>query len=91
MSLFNEFCVIGLIHCGRNPVLCNTLHVVRYPAWGVLKTGGAFEMHHGRDVLHEIVMFAKDSVKSTNLHALSPADFQNIMQEGTLDTLYVIF
>lgn len=44
--------------------------------------GGAFELHHGRDVLHEIISFAKDSVQSVNLHALSPADFHNIMREG---------
>lgn len=72
----------GLIHCGKSAFLCTSLHVVRYPTWGVLKTGGAFELHHGRDVLHEIIAFAKDSVKSVNLHALSPADFQNIMREG---------
>lgn len=46
--------------------------------------GGAFELHHGRDVLHEIITFAKDSVKSINLHALSPADFENIMREGNV-------
>lgn len=41
-------------------------------------------MHHGRDVLHEVAAFARDGVKSINLHALSPADFQNIIHDGEL-------
>lgn len=77
---------IGLIHCGRSAALCASLHVVRYPTWGVLKVGGAFELHHGRDILHEIATFARDSVKSTNLHALSPADFKNFISEGIYPT-----
>lgn len=84
-----KYCFVGLIHCGKTSGLCGTLHVVRYPTWGVLKTGGAFELHHGRDVLHEIITFARDSVKSTNLHALSPADFQNIMQDGEYLFLFI--
>ncbi|KAJ8922000.1 hypothetical protein NQ315_008638 [Exocentrus adspersus] len=74
---------IGLIHCGKNSALCSSLHVVRYPTWGILKVGGAFEIHHGRDVLHDVATFARDGVKSVNLHALSPADFQHIMTDGT--------
>ncbi|CAH1183258.1 unnamed protein product [Phaedon cochleariae] len=74
---------IGLVHCGKSSVLCSSLHVVRYPTWGVLKVGGAFELHQGRDILYEIANFAKDSVKTTNLHALSPADFKNLIQEGS--------
>nr|XP_023014480.1 dnaJ homolog subfamily C member 10-like [Leptinotarsa decemlineata] len=74
---------LGLIHCGKSSSLCSSLHVARYPTWGVLKVGGAFELHHGRDILYEVANFAKDSVKSTNLHALSPADFINIKNEGS--------
>ncbi|KRT80031.1 Thioredoxin, partial [Oryctes borbonicus] len=73
---------IGLIHCGRNSGLCTSLHINHYPAWGILKAGGAFELHHGRGVLNEIVAFAKDGIKSTNFHALSPADFEHIIQSG---------
>ncbi|KAJ3650312.1 hypothetical protein Zmor_022007 [Zophobas morio] len=74
---------IGLIHCGKNSPLCSSLHISRYPSWAVLKVGGAFELHHGRDVLHEVSAFARDSAKSTNLHALSPADIANIMNEDS--------
>lgn len=45
-------------------------------------------MHHGRDRLHEIVAFARDSSKSTNLHALSPAEFYNIIKQGKIGTLF---
>ncbi|XP_066146223.1 dnaJ homolog subfamily C member 10-like [Euwallacea fornicatus] len=74
---------IGLVHCGKSAGLCAALHVVRYPTWGVIKQGGAFEVHQGRDVLHEVASFARDSSKSTNFHALSPADFLNLRKEGT--------
>ncbi|XP_019762900.2 dnaJ homolog subfamily C member 10 isoform X1 [Dendroctonus ponderosae] len=74
---------IGLIHCGKSAGLCATLHIARYPTWCVIKQGGAFEVHQGRDVLHEVASFARDSTKSTNLHALSPADFHNLMEVGT--------
>lgn len=71
-----------MIHCGKHAGLCSSLHISRYPTWGILKVGGAFELHHGRDVLYELSSFAKDSIKSTNLHALSPSDFKNIISEG---------
>ncbi|XP_060524130.1 dnaJ homolog subfamily C member 10-like [Cylas formicarius] len=73
---------IGLINCGRHSGLCAALHIVRYPTWAVVKAGGAFEVHQGRDVLHEVAAFARDSSKSTNLHALSPADFINLKNDG---------
>lgn len=62
--------------------MCKSLHISRYPTWGILKVGGAFELHHGRDVLYELTSFAKDSIKSTNLHALSPSDFKNLIIQG---------
>ncbi|KAL1491528.1 hypothetical protein ABEB36_012112 [Hypothenemus hampei] len=74
---------IGLIHCGKSSGLCSALHIVRYPTWCIIKRGGAFEVHQGRDVLHEVATFARDSSKSTNLQALSPADFNNIKNEGS--------
>ncbi|XP_031332740.1 dnaJ homolog subfamily C member 10-like [Photinus pyralis] len=73
---------LGLIHCGRSAALCASLHVSHYPAWGVLKQMGAFELYTGRDILHEIVAFARESSRSTNLHALSPAEFYSIIKEG---------
>lgn len=74
---------IGLIHCGKSSALCSALHITRYPTWAVVKDGGAFEIHQGRDVLHEIAAFARDSTKSTNLHALSPSNFDHIKDAGT--------
>lgn len=62
------------------------MHISHYPSWGILKVGGAFELHHGREVFHEIVAFAKEASKSTNLHALSPADFNTLVkQQGNLE------
>lgn len=59
------------------------MHVSRYPTWGLLKPGGAFELHHGRDVLHEVADFARDGAKATNLHALSPADYKSLHEDQT--------
>lgn len=74
---------IGLVHCAKSADLCASLHVSHYPAWGVLKEGGAFEMHHGKDTLHDIASFARDSSYATNMHALSPADFSVILKDGS--------
>ncbi|KAK9881019.1 hypothetical protein WA026_014362 [Henosepilachna vigintioctopunctata] len=75
---------IGLVHCGKSSHLCSELHISTYPVWGVLKVGGAFELHHGRDVLHEISAFARDSVRSVNLRALSPKEFEEMRKEDGL-------
>lgn len=64
-------------------------HVSRYPTWGIIKVGGAFELHHGRDVLYEVAAFARDSGTSTNLHALSPADFYSIVNEGIINLMFI--
>lgn len=72
---------VGLVHCAQSSSLCSELHISRYPVWGTLKVGGAFEIHHGRDVMHDIVSFARDSVRSTNLRALTPDDFEQIRRE----------
>lgn len=73
---------IGLVHCAKSSSLCSALHISRYPMWGVLKVGGAFEIHHGRDIMHDIVSFARDSIRATNLRALSPEEFEQIRKEG---------
>lgn len=73
---------IGKLHCAQNVGLCKSLHISRYPTWGILKAGGAFEILHGKDSLHDVVSFAKDSSQATNLHALSPADVKNILEQG---------
>lgn len=72
----------GLVHCGKSASLCAVNHISHYPTWGVIKVGGAFELHHGRDVLYEVAAFARDSSTSTNLHALSPADFNSLVKDG---------
>lgn len=79
---------IGKVHCAKNVELCASLHISRYPTWAILKTGGAFEVHHGKDSVHDVANFARDSSLATNLHALSPADVQNIMKGGK-DLTYI--
>lgn len=78
-----------MVHCGKSADLCALLHVSHYPAWGVLKSGGAFELHHGRDILHDVAAFARDSTKAVNLHALSPDDFKNLKITGIF--FYIVY
>lgn len=79
-SLLNNI-NIGLVHCGKSPTLCNSLHINHYPVWAVLKVGGALELHHGRDVINDVAAFARDAARSINLHALSPDDFNEAIKE----------
>lgn len=67
------------MNCGRYSELCKQLNVNHYPVWGVLKPGGAFELHHGKDSVHHIASFASDSVKATNVHMLSVDEILSIM------------
>lgn len=71
---------LGKINCGRYSHLCNVLNVNRYPVWGVLKPGGAFEISHGKNTLHDIAKFATISIKSTNLWTLSADKVLSILQ-----------
>lgn len=70
--------------------MCKALHIVKYPTWGILKKGGAFELHNGRTSLHAIERFARDSEAASNLHALSPQDLKNIMNKGNTLTDKII-
>ncbi|XP_012257998.2 dnaJ homolog subfamily C member 10-like [Athalia rosae] len=70
---------LGKVNCGRYSQLCKQLNVNHYPIWGVLKPGGAFELHHGKDSVHHIASFAIDSIKATNVHMLSVDEILSIM------------
>lgn len=72
----------GKIHCGRNSQLCDKLGVNRYPMWGMLKPGGAFELHHGKNVNSDILKFIKISVKTMNVWALSSKEALSILQRS---------
>ncbi|KAK2584979.1 hypothetical protein KPH14_008510 [Odynerus spinipes] len=71
---------LGKINCGRYGYLCNALNVNRYPMWGVLKPGGAFELSHGKNTLHDIAKFATISIKAKNVWTLSADKVLSILQ-----------
>ncbi|KAI4502464.1 hypothetical protein M0802_002376 [Mischocyttarus mexicanus] len=74
---------LGKINCGRYGYLCNTLNVNRYPMWGVLKPGGAFELSHGKNAIQDITKFTISSVKANNLWALSADKVLSILQKNS--------
>ncbi|XP_014614550.1 PREDICTED: dnaJ homolog subfamily C member 10-like [Polistes canadensis] len=74
---------LGKINCGRYGYLCNTLDVNRYPMWGVLKPGGAFELSHGKNTIHDIAKFTTSSIKANNLWALSADKVLSILQRNS--------
>ena len=57
------------------------MNVNHYPAWGVLKPGGAFELLHGKDKLNDIANFAKNSLKAQNVWALSAPQIHSILNK----------
>lgn len=94
LSKINKLYLLAEVDCIKNRVLCNSLHIPRYPTWAVLKKGGALEMHTGQRTLHSIERFARDAQEATNIHALLPQDLQKIMIEGDffwLEYIYKVF
>ncbi|OXU22293.1 hypothetical protein TSAR_009361 [Trichomalopsis sarcophagae] len=70
---------LAKINCGRYSTLCRNLNVNHYPAWGVLKPGGAFELSHGKNTMNDVANFAKSSLKAQNVWALSAQKIHDIL------------
>ncbi|EZA59003.1 DnaJ-like protein subfamily C member [Ooceraea biroi] len=81
---------LGKIHCGRNGQLCSTLGVNRYPIWGMLKPGGAFELDHGKSSNNDIIKFAQLSVKTTNVQALTLEEAVSILHRHNGDEVWFL-
>jgi len=58
------------------------LGVNRYPMWGILKPGGAFELHYGKNTYYDTLKFAISNVKVTNVWALSAEEVSAILQRN---------
>ncbi|XP_029676566.1 dnaJ homolog subfamily C member 10-like [Formica exsecta] len=71
---------LGKMNCGKNQQICNKLGINRYPVWGMLKPGGAFELNHGKATNNDIIKFVQISVKTTNVWALSAEKALSILQ-----------
>ena len=56
------------------------MNVNHYPAWGVLKPGGAFEISHGKNTMNDVLKFTKSSLKAKNMWALSAEKVHSIMK-----------
>lgn len=81
---------LGKMNCGRNGKLCNGLGVNRYPVWGMLKPGGAFELHHGMDTDNDIVKFAQLGVKTTDVWALDAEEASSILRRDNGDEVWFL-
>lgn len=80
---YGIFCFVGKMNCGRSRQLCDKLGVNRYPMWGVLKPGGAFELHHGKNTNNDIIKFVQISAKATNVWALTAEKTLSILQRNS--------
>ncbi|XP_032668105.1 dnaJ homolog subfamily C member 10-like isoform X3 [Odontomachus brunneus] len=80
----------GKINCGRNQQLCQQLGVNRYPIWGVLKPGGAFELHHGKNTYNDISKFVRISAKATNVWALTAEETLSILQRKSENEVWFL-
>ncbi|EGI66873.1 DnaJ-like protein subfamily C member 10 [Acromyrmex echinatior] len=81
---------LGKINCGRNGQFCSKLGVTRYPIWGMLKPGGAFEFHHGSNLNNDIIKFMQISMKTTNVWALSTEEALSILQRSNGDEVWFL-
>lgn len=81
---------LGKINCGRNGRLCSKLGINRYPMWGMLKPGGAFELNHRADTNSDIIKFVQISVKTTNVWSLSAEEVLSILQRNNGDEVWFL-
>lgn len=72
---------LGKINCSRHPQICNGMNINRYPMWVVFKPGGAFEVHHEKDTINNIIKFMEGSLKAKNVWALSAEEALSIMEK----------
>ncbi|KAG2458910.1 DJC10 protein, partial [Polypterus senegalus] len=77
MLLKDEQIQVGHVDCKEELDLCNSLYIHK-PSIAVFKGTGVnnFEIHHGRNILYNIVAFAKDSI-SAHVITLGPQNFPN--------------
>ncbi|XP_033899338.3 dnaJ homolog subfamily C member 10-like [Acipenser ruthenus] len=75
---------VGRIDCQSESDLCNSLYI-HHPSIAVFKGTGInhFEIHHGKNILYNIVAFAKDSA-SAHVVTLGPETFPNKEKEPWL-------
>ncbi|XP_041117715.1 dnaJ homolog subfamily C member 10-like [Polyodon spathula] len=75
---------VGRIDCQSESDLCNSLYIY-HPSIAVFKGTGInhFEIHHGKNILYNIVAFAKDSANA-HVTTLGPETFPNKEKEPWL-------
>ncbi|AWP13690.1 putative dnaJ -like subfamily C member 10 [Scophthalmus maximus] len=82
--LRNDHIQVGRVNCITDSDLCQPLYIHK-PCVAVFKGLGIhdFEIHHGKDVLYNIVGFAKDSVRA-HVTTLRPDNFPSDRKEPWL-------
>eukprot|EP00064_Thunnus_orientalis_P004107 superscaffoldBa00000362_g4118 len=76
--------LVGRVNCMADSELCQSLYIHK-PCVAVFKGLGIhdFEIHHGKDVLYDIVGFARDSVRA-HVTTLRPDNFPSDRKEPWL-------
>lgn len=82
--LRNDHIQVGRVDCIADTELCQSLYIHK-PCVAVFKGLGIhdFEIHHGKDVLYNIVGFARDSVRA-HVTTLRPDNFPSDRKEPWL-------
>ncbi|XP_032385423.1 dnaJ homolog subfamily C member 10 [Etheostoma spectabile] len=82
--LRNDHIQVGRVDCTADSELCQSLYI-HNPCVAVFKGLGIhdFEIHHGKDVLYNIVGFARDSVRA-HVTTLRPDNFPSDRKEPWL-------
>uniref|UniRef100_A0A7N6BS00 DnaJ homolog subfamily C member 10 n=1 Tax=Anabas testudineus TaxID=64144 RepID=A0A7N6BS00_ANATE len=82
--LRNDHIQVGRVDCTADSKLCQSLYIHK-PCVAVFKGLGIhdFEIHHGKDVLYNIVGFARDSVRA-HVTTLRPDNFPSNKKEPWL-------
>lgn len=67
---------MGQLDCSVNSQTCKNLYIQKYPTFIIFKTGGSYEIYHGRTNSHDIATFVRESLTSF-VETLGPDVFPN--------------
>ncbi|XP_063869825.1 dnaJ homolog subfamily C member 10-like isoform X2 [Scylla paramamosain] len=74
---------LGRIKCSQMKKHCDDLYIGKTPSFMLLKPGGGYEVHHGRQLAHDIAVFAREGASATNFQILTPQKFPKVLNDGS--------
>ncbi|XP_050723145.1 dnaJ homolog subfamily C member 10-like [Eriocheir sinensis] len=74
---------LGRIKCSEMKKYCDDLYIGKTPTFMLFKPGGGYEVHHGRQLAHDIAVFAREGASAPRFQILTPQKFPKVLNDGS--------